>query len=227
MKFIHIGGHEGYDHIFRCAKAHKWNGVVVEPSPWLFDALIKRYEGLPVACEMAAVSDVSGEADFYSVDPAKFEAAGFSKPWPDYNGTLHHDFFAAKAEHKDLWQKFTVQTLTVKDLMVKHGIDKLDLLSIDAERSEGMIIKSLVDVPVLPLIVMFEHMHMDDAEYVATRKLLEGLGYGRAIQYVRDTLVIRPGYDEIVLRSLLVELTDWWWTDEAKGYESKCRLYHS
>jgi FkbM family methyltransferase len=221
--FIHVGGHDGNDHILACVEAYGWSGIVAEPIPRLFKEMAGRYSGHDVICENVAVSDVSGIMDLYTIDPAKYE--GLPRPWPDYSSTLdqatHHWHVNNPNGNMHIEKCITmpVQVVTIQQLVDKHAITSLDLLSIDAEGCDGRIVKSVKSCSVRPSIIIFEHLMMHAAEYKELRKLAEEMGYNRAIGYVRDTMLVSDRADERFLKKLALKLDGWWWTTPAKGYD--------
>jgi FkbM family methyltransferase len=223
MNFIHIGGHDGNDHIFECVEAYGWNGIVVEPIPRLFQELSERYAPHDVICENVAVSDATGVMDFYTIDPAKYE--GIPKPWPDYSSTLVREMFDWQINnpdgymHEEKCVTITVNVVTLQQLVDKHSITHIDLLSVDAEGCDGKIVKSVKDCTVRPSIIIFEHMHMRQEEYNDVLAAAADLGYTRKNVFVRDMMLVHTTACERFLKKLSSRLGGWWWTTPVSGYD--------
>lgn len=221
--FVHIGGHDGNDHVFECVEAYGWTGVVAEPVKWLYDELVSRYARYDVICENVAVSDMAGTADFYTIDPAKY--AGLPKPWPDYSSTLDPATYEWQINnpggymHEDKCMTIQVSVLTLQDIIDKHTITALDLLSIDAEGCDGRIVKSVKNCTVQPTIIIFEHMHMKGDEYDDVMRSAKEMGYSRSNVFVRDTMLVNSHVNEGFLKKLSTHLDGWWWTTPASGYD--------
>src|SRR2546422_888115 len=72
--FIEIGAHDGagFDQLRSFILDGEWTGVMVEPSPDLFERLRRNYEAIDrVAVENAAISDADGSAPFYQLPPVE------------------------------------------------------------------------------------------------------------------------------------------------------------
>jgi hypothetical protein len=70
-----------------------------------------------------------------------------------------------------------VPCITVKDLLRKHRVARLDLVFIDTEGFDFAVIKQLDFDRLKPKAIIFESSHLGEAEALACRAFLEARGY--------------------------------------------------
>ncbi len=129
-RFLDIGAYDGKCFSTTHALALKgWSGVCVEPSPSVFPALQRLYQdNLDVKCLELAITDTSGEVDFY-----------------DSGGDL---VSSVDLGHVQLWQekggcrfkKIKVASQTMFHLLEIIGYD-FDFISLDVEGTNLSILK--------------------------------------------------------------------------------------
>jgi FkbM family methyltransferase len=178
FSLVQIGASNGKDHVNELAlkygKPNNWNCLFVEPIGIHFLALKKTYEDTGYLFEQSAISNKSGEATFYTILPESLSnkasnAANitdrkdrkiFSKSLK--RGSLVISNYLLRVSHKEtgeqpILSKSMVRTLTLKDLLLKHRLEKVDFLSIDTEGYDFEIIKQIdFSPPFRPLIVCYE-----------------------------------------------------------------------
>jgi len=82
-----------------------------------------------------------------------------------------------------------VRTMTMRSLLTKHGIRKVDLLQIDTEGFDFEIIKMSINAGFCPHIVNYEYVHLSLSDQEACRRYLTSYGY-RFLNVGKDTLAI-------------------------------------
>src|SRR4051812_4556021 len=68
--FLQIGAHDGKtdDHLYALVTKHRWKGILVEPTDYLFERLKENYRGVSgVAFDNRAISTSTGRRPFYSL----------------------------------------------------------------------------------------------------------------------------------------------------------------
>lgn len=178
--FAEIGANDGVkdDWVWRFAREHDWTGVLVEPVPHVFEALKRNYAGVSgVRFENAAVAPADGVLPFHRVGG---ERPG-DPPWLDEIGSLSRATVLQHAgEVPDLADRIVetdVPARTFTSLCERHGIDRVDLVVIDAEGSDGDLVRAFPFDRFRPRVLVYEHFHLARAERVATREHLGAHGY--------------------------------------------------
>jgi hypothetical protein len=87
-----------------------------------------------------------------------------------------------------------VRALTFASLCRAHGLDRVDLLVIDTEGHDGEIVRSLDLTERRPLLLVFEHFHLDPDDRAAARAHLEAHGY-RLLEEGFDTVGLHADAD--------------------------------
>jgi FkbM family methyltransferase len=144
-----------------------WRGINVEPSPPIFEELVKNR---PASTNVnAALAGTAGLAVFHGVvHPQYGEKCS--------NGSLkHHPIHKAYIE-KAGWEMkpYEVQTITWKDFVAAHHLMHIDLFVLDVEGCELDVVAGMKGSSVLPQVFCAEHGHLG---VPALRAAIEPLGY--------------------------------------------------
>jgi FkbM family methyltransferase len=158
VSFIQIGANDGVknDPIFPFVKQYQWKGILVEPLPDFFEKLVSNYHSSKnLTFENIGISDHNGEMDFY------FLPSEYSNPeWLQQIGTFDKEAIefnlANFPELIDKIERRKIQTFTLKHLLEKNQVLKMDLLIIDAEGFEYKILKQLEQLTEKPSYILFE-----------------------------------------------------------------------
>jgi FkbM family methyltransferase len=195
-RFVQVGAHDGtqLDPLRQAILGSRWSGVMVEPVPYVFARLQRRYGGHPrLALENVAIAAVDGTLPFHHLR----QAADGEDVWQWYDAlgsfrrdvVLSHGMLVADIEDRIVTTE--VPCVTFDTLCARHGIDRLDLVQIDTEGYDAEVLR-LVDLARLrPAVVIYEHLHLAPGERDATRQLLADHGY-RQVSDGMDTI----GVDE-------------------------------
>jgi FkbM family methyltransferase len=73
--------------------------------------------------------------------------------------------------------KVDVKSISIKDLLEKHSIKNLDLISIDTEGYDGSIVIDFLNNTKLRPIIIFEYIHINDFIFKKTLDLLNECNY--------------------------------------------------
>jgi FkbM family methyltransferase len=196
--FIQVGANDGITddrlHAFICK--YKWQGILVEPVPYIFERLQENYKNFAnLVFENCAIGSSSGNLPFYSIS---------EKNWV---GTDHKDYSNGKGldqlgsfdkatimKHSSMIPDFesfileiNVPTVTISELYRKYNITHLDLLQIDTEGYDYEILTNTDFVKLKPEIVIFEHQHMLRGQYKSLINRFKQLNYNIFIDG-RDTI---------------------------------------
>ena len=158
VSFIQIGSNDGVknDPIFPFVNKYQWKGILVEPLPDFYEKLVGNYQSAKnLTFENVGISDQNGEMDFYFLPPE------YDKPeWLQQIGTFDKEAIEFNlANFPELIGKIErrkIQTFTLKHLLDKNKVLKMDLLIIDAEGFEYKILKQLEQLSEKPSYILFE-----------------------------------------------------------------------
>ena len=180
---IEIGANDGIndDPIRPFVEAGRWAGIMVEPSPEVFERLRRNYAGVSerIAFENVAIADHDGTATFFHVDWVDGEQSHRI----DVLGSLSLDaaqtsgaLLLPDEQHRRIVRD-EVACLTFDSLCRKHGVERLNLLLIDAEGYDFEIVKQLDLERHRPRLLVYEHLFLSPADRAACRALVERAGY--------------------------------------------------
>jgi FkbM family methyltransferase len=192
--FMQIGANDGDkgDYLDMYVRSAHWTGVLVEPIPYVFDALAARHGTNPrLTLVNAAIADHDGTAQIYFI-PKDDEAD--IPMWYDALASFHRDVIAKHSpwipDIEDRISSIDVPTLTFESLCAAHDIHKIDLVQIDTEGHDYEVIK-LIDLEKhQPAILLYEHYHLQPHDRDACERHLERHGYGLVSNYF-DTIAVR------------------------------------
>jgi FkbM family methyltransferase len=171
--FVQIGAHNGVhdDPIREFVVRYHLSGLLVEPQPLVFPELKKNYAGEPqLVFENAAISDKDGEAKMYHVKGKNGEPVSFLT-------TFRREVLEYQIGSRAQIEETKVSTRTFQTLFERHAIRRVDLLQIDAEGFDCEILKLFDFSAYSPMIVRFEHIHLNRRELAEAVTLLASLGY--------------------------------------------------
>jgi len=180
--FIQVGANDGMarDPLRLQIERRQWNGVMVEPVPYVFKRLAARYGSHPrIRLEQAAIADREGSLPFYHLR----EAAPGEKVWGWYHAlgsfrrevVLKHDNFIP--DIADRLVETQVPCTTMDSLCRRHGLGGVDLLFIDTEGYDYEILRTVNFSTLRPRVLVYEHIHLSPADRQAARDLLTQQGY--------------------------------------------------
>jgi FkbM family methyltransferase len=184
FSLVQIGAADGRDHvnelILKYGKANSWNCLFVEPGLLYFNSLKETYKDTGYLFENSAISNKTEEAIFYRVFPSKMleqiKATAANPASIDINDTKGKKAFAKALKRSSLvasnyllrvsheetgeepaFYKTVVPCLSLKDLLLKHNLEKVDFLHVDAEGYDFEIIKQInFSSRFRPLLICYE-----------------------------------------------------------------------
>ncbi|AFZ48286.1 methyltransferase FkbM family [Cyanobacterium stanieri PCC 7202] len=185
VNFVQIGANDGIknDPIRGFIIRDKWNGILVEPLPNVFDELKQNYSHLKksdlIFVNAAISSNTTSGLDFWTFSELflKDLSQDAQKSWLrkssfDKNHLKKHlkKYYSNKdksSKQEDFFEKITIPCLSINDLITTYWKDKIvDLLVIDAEGHESEIINSINFDWFYPDAIFFESAHLKDKKEI-------------------------------------------------------------
>jgi FkbM family methyltransferase len=173
--FLQIGAFDGRtdDALHEYICRYGWRGILVEPQPRYFAELQKTYAGHPgLDLRNVAVSVRRGTRMLYAVDLNEPGLPEWAPQIASFDRRrLEATGFAIR--------EYQVDCVTVADLLV--GVERLDLLQIDAEGYDAELIDMFDFTAFRPSIVRFENVCLSRADHERAVGRLVHYGYQVAV----------------------------------------------
>jgi FkbM family methyltransferase len=165
---VQIGSNDGNtgDPLFRILQRQQsWRGLFVEPVPYLFERLKKNYaDAGRFSFENACIND-GEQATFYWVDPRAKQFLPSLPEWYDQLGSFNRAHITNLLPEVDPFiMESAVEGLSLRSLLERHGIAKIDVLHIDAEGYDWQILRQLDLKAFRPGIILYEAKHLAPGE---------------------------------------------------------------
>jgi FkbM family methyltransferase len=189
--FIQVGANDGQwgDRIYTFIRRDKWSGILIEPQKVIFERLLNNYKKRNnLFFENVAIDSTEGERNLFKISFTDSQwASGISSFIKnDIQKLIDAGYVErmAKAESiklptkKEEWiceEKVKVQTL--RNIIEKHQVKKIDLIIIDAEGYDFEIIKTIPFDYIKPGVIVYEHSHFNDDVKNECRSFLKNFGY--------------------------------------------------
>lgn len=200
--FLQVGAMDGkrYDPIYAFAKHYRWHGLIMEPLPDLFGALAAHYAGRPeVTLVNAALTESDGTGEMVRVKREAVRegdvplwAEGLGSFFPERNALggvgVSPDLHAAIL---DASERTPVSCLTFASLAERYGLDRIDLLQVDAEGCELDIWRQVDAAGVRPRVVHLEYWALPPQQQGALIGSLAERGY-RLRMSESDVMALAP-----------------------------------
>jgi len=163
---------------------YRWPALLVEPIPSIMEELKKNFSYVDnYKYEQSAISDFDGETVMLTIPSDVIEREnlhtgykGMSALYPLRNG-----FGSDYQRDVDVKSKFgvdiKVNTLTLKSLIDKHNISKIDVLICDAEGYDWKIFQQLDFSKIRPKFIRLEYINLSEEEKKLTIEKFEKNGY--------------------------------------------------
>lgn len=181
--FVEVGANDGVSLSNTCffERELQWSGIAVEPLPRAYGQLINNRTCRSV---QGCVSDSDGEAQFLEITGDCEMLSGLVGK---YDAQHRRRIRRNLRRHQGATRQITVPCFTLESLLVRHGIDHVNYLSVDTEGGEIDILKS-IDFAKYPIDVVSAENNYFDA---ALASFMQDQGYA---------LVAIAGVDEIYCR---------------------------
>jgi FkbM family methyltransferase len=136
--FVEAGAYDGvtFSNTLFFERNLGWRGLCVEPQPSAFQKL-REARAASTICENVAIGPAFGEAEFIEADTV--DGTAFS----GLAGQLGDRLTARMLRTAKRMRRYQVPVVTLGSLLEKHGLDKIDYCSIDADGSDLAILETL------------------------------------------------------------------------------------
>ena len=179
--FVQIGSNDGItgDNLYNLVTKFGWRGVLVEPVPYIFKKLKENYKGNKgLIFENVAIAQKNGYKNFYRVKKNNNPA---NPIWYDHISSFEKEVVLKHKSRIPSFEKYftreKIKTITLKRLLSRNKVKKIDLLNIDTEGYDFQIIKRIDFEKIKPKMVLYEHIHLSEKDKKACAKLLKKNGY--------------------------------------------------
>jgi FkbM family methyltransferase len=182
LTFLQVGAYDGQsdDDLRDLVVRHGLRGVLVEPQPAAFARLCETYRDQPqVTLLQAAIADCEGVRDLYCRRGDASMAASFDADHLRRHGIPSSEIICQP-----------VVCHTVESALRAAGLERVDLIQIDAEGYDWPIIRSIDFAKVRPAILRFEYRHMGSNDADACLDFLARRGYQFLLE-ARDIIAHR------------------------------------
>jgi FkbM family methyltransferase len=195
--FVQIGANDGFtgdplNHLITRPDM-RWRGVLVEPVAHLFAKLSERYGHDPaLRLEQAAIGERDGVIEIHRLQTTADDSLWLEQ-LPSLDPALLQQNASefGKAETPTVTE--IVPCLSVATLLVRHQMDRFDLLVIDAEGWDWRLLRQF-DLPRLqPKLILYEHQHLTPEERGQAHQFLAQHSYQWAETEEGDTVAWRLG----------------------------------
>ncbi|MGZ5503981.1 MAG: FkbM family methyltransferase [Chthoniobacterales bacterium] len=177
---VQIGANDGSagDPLVAAFEKTRWSGLLVEPVPHLYEALVARYRDRPnISVARAAISTRDGEALLYRLR----EIPGETPQWFSQLATLDRNVLLKHRDSIPNIESLIVEertpTVRLGTLFEKHDVKRIDFLVIDTEGHDYEILRDFDFARFHPTLLMFEHQHLTAHDKAAAYALLKARGY--------------------------------------------------
>ena len=192
---VQIGANDGqrFDVLNTFIKEYKLNCILVEPIKEYFEELKKNYKNFEnISFENSLISVNNEIFHIYKVDTKYLNqydehVKGISSF--DYKHLIKH---GVKKKHVT---KQKINSITLKELLLKYNYHNFDLLFIDAEGYDGKIVNDfLTSSPIRPYII-FEYIHIDNKIFDTLTTTLKKNNY--IFFSVNENIICIPNENEL------------------------------
>ncbi|MCG9891596.1 MAG: FkbM family methyltransferase [Thermosynechococcaceae cyanobacterium MS004] len=190
--FIQIGAHDGVSadpSSRQIRKYENWRGILVEPQSDSFQELLVNYEKDQdrLIFEQLAVGNQDGSIPFFTVrkDIADLtfwlpQSASFDRD--HVLGALYYWKYVRKLDSipedfNTVIEEIQVPTLTMRSLLAKHSVTKVDLFLLATPGFDFDIIQGFPFDQFKPPLICFEYNTLQPQQRQAALKFLADLGY--------------------------------------------------
>ena len=169
----------------------RWSGVLVEPIPHLAAALARRYAAREnIEVERSAIGESDGEARIFRIADSP-GAPAWHQQLASFDRSVLLKHSGAIPGLDSLVVEESVPVVSVKTLLSRRHMSRIDLLVIDTEGHDFRILRQFDLIALAPALVMFEHQHLNSADKSAACSLLHRAGYSWREVPEGDTLAWR------------------------------------
>jgi FkbM family methyltransferase len=199
---VQVGAFDGvaWDWLHGYVRRGLMKGILIEPQKDVFERLRANYrdcDGLHL--ENVAIAAEDGEQRLYRLKPEYHRLSTTPEQLASFRPeVIMKHFKGMGVQRETVLESESVRCLRIETLVRQHGLDRLDLLQIDAEGADGEILRTCGLGRLRPSAIHYEHAHLGREEREQCWELLVREGY-RFTHTPTDTLALRkdePGVFE-------------------------------
>ena len=197
--FVQVGSNDGFSNDPFCDWVIRSNthAYFFEPVPSCFSRLVANYMSRVSTSNQSrlhffneAVTEEESDLVFFSVsDEAQSELGPRLPYWWDQLGSF--DRFHITKHLDGMLEPFIVETqvktVSLAGFIEREGLQRIDVLHIDAEGHDFKVLSSLDFDRIKPRIILIEHKHLSESDRQSLFELLGRWGY-RVRQFQSDLL---------------------------------------
>lgn len=191
--FLQIGAMDGIrsDPIHTRVVGNHWRGILVEPDPENYDALIRNYMGSDgLTFVRAAVTDTNEGALLYRFNGNSTQGIGAESHSVDKTIILRSAKLLGIRHPEQHVEEIRVPSLSISQLINDYHIDRIDLLVVDAEGCDEMILNGLIETHLRPSMILYENLMMSPVQQLRINNRFRTEGYDSIIMS-QDTFLFR------------------------------------
>jgi len=183
--FVQVGASDGItsDPIHNLVVANEWSGILVEPKLENFEQLKKNYSSCTgLIFENLGISDKEEIKTYYHLGKnVILNDNGFNPKLLHQQGTFDKKILEKNKKYITNFEECIleekIQCISLKKLLEKHKVKKVDLLVVDAEGHDFKVIKTLDFIKYMPKMVYLEHKHLTQKEKNELNDIFDKQGY--------------------------------------------------
>jgi len=183
---VQIGAYDGIsfdDAVNDLLEDSRFQGLLVEPQPAVFNRLQKEYKGNGrVILENMAVAEEDGEVTLYTFDTSDPDLPNWFEGCASFDKEVALKFADHYPKARENLLTLQVPGLTLKSLLSKHQFQEVDYLQVDVEGFDYEVIKMVDFENGKPAIIRFEKLHLTSDDLERCFDLLIENGYKIAIE---------------------------------------------
>lgn len=205
-----IGAMDGvsFDETRGYISKYGWKGLFVEPVKEQFSRLELLYRNTGSICENIAISDKIGSIKMLTIDQEAIDSGkvhscfgGMSAVYPPKNGL-------SSEGDREVVEKYgkiiEVPCTTIENLLTKHNILNIDIISIDTEGHDLIILKNLDIQKYNPKVIRIEYINLSKEDQNIAIDLLEKNNYVYNIIGQNLDAVRKDYWEEISTKNISV-----------------------
>lgn len=164
IRFVQVGANDGVygDPLRPYILRYGWRGVLVEPQPDVYAALVANYRECAdrLIFENIAVSPDDPQVTIFRV-PGMEASAGCAMDHSLTISSTNSSVVAAQARvSESMLERIVIPALTLDALIERHQCSDLDILQVDCEGYDARVLESIDLVRHRPRLIQFEHGHL-------------------------------------------------------------------
>jgi len=202
--FVQVGSHDGVlrDPLHSLVIANpQWRGIFIEPLDEVFERLVANYPAdRGLVFEQLAISHSNEAQSFYYVSRETMQKAGLPNTIQGVSSFSHDHvlthlagakpYFGLTEEPEAYISCKSVACETLRSVLNRHHVDRVDLFVIDAETYDYEILRQIDFERLRPKVVLYEHAGLGPYASAATTLLRED-GYSHVACGDLDTIAVR------------------------------------